>query len=785
MTIQHKILFGYCISVSVIGIMTFILLHERRLTQEIGAESLEIRNVRSAIHTAHRYATDLATRGESVIIWDDSDYRVYHEKRVRMDSLLCRMKSVFSPFVNPARIDTLRTLMRDKEEHLLCIMQAIQRKEEADSLLADRLPAIVRQAGQTRTVVCKRKGIAGWLGRTVTVRVPAGPEGMEAGNAQLIAMQKERDRRVDSYADSLRRQNRELNRRLHALVTALDDQAQSTFGQRETRIAAAQERSYRLFVLVTVSASVLLLLSFLVIRRDIIREKKIRLRLQRINEENEELLKMRKQIILTVSHDIRGPLGNISNCVELASGACRKKKREGYLENIRHSCHHILHLVNDLMDVYLINEVRDTRNEVPFRLDELLRNISQEYARKAGQKALLFEQKRQNCGVTVKGDPDKLERILDNLLTNAVKFTRSGTISFFTRYADGELHVRIEDTGIGMDGGTLERVFRPFERAAQEVNSEGFGLGLFITKNLVEVLDGCLDVESRPGKGSVFSLTFPLPETAEVYKTEEPSPSCPVVLPKRVLVVDDDTILLKIAEDMLGRNGVACTTCRDVREAVAALSRSDYELVLTDIQMPETDGFGLLRLLRGSDIGNSRTVPIAVMTARGDGESGVYEKAGFCGHLHKPFRMKDLLAFLSSVAGERTSDVPMFDYTRLLESTDDWQHMFGLVIQESEKDLAELETALNDTDCESMRKTVHRMMPVWELLEADSMLSDYRKNLHDRASDTRAIREHTLKVMEYIRKLINETKHELERKDNGKETDPADRGGQPDSQQYY
>ena len=782
MTIQHKILFGYFISVLVIGLMGGILLHERRLTKKIEAESLEIRSVRSTIYTAHRYVADLATRGESVIIWDESDYRVYHERRVRTDSLLCGMKSVCSPFVHPARIDTLRTLLKDKEAHLLCIMQAIRRREEVDSLLADRLPAIVRQAGQTRTVVRKKKGIAGWLGRTETVRVPASSEGMEAGNDQLIAMQRERNRRVDSYVDSLRRQNRELNRRLHALVTALDEQAQSTFGQREARIVEAQELSYSLFALVTASASVLLILSFLIIRRDIIREKKIRLRLQRINQENEELLEMRKQIILTVSHDIRGPLGNISNCVELASGTCRKKKRKGYLENIRHSCRHILRLVNDLMDVYLINEVRDVRNEVSFRLDELLENISQEYAHKAGRKALLFEQKHQSCSVTVKGDPDKLEQILDNLLTNAVKFTRSGTITFFTRYADGELHVRIADTGIGMDKETLERVFRPFERAAQEVNSEGFGLGLFITKSLVDVLDGRLDVESCPGKGSVFSLTFPLPETKEVCKTEEPPPSCPAVLPKRVLVVDDDTILLKITEDMLGRNGVACTTCRDVREAVTALSRSDYELVLTDIQMPETDGFGLLKLLRGSDIGNSRTVPVAVMTARGDGESGVYAKAGFCAHLHKPFRMKDLLAFLSSVMVDCTANAPLFDYTRLLESTDDWRHMFGLVIQESEKDLTELETALKNTDCEAMRRIVHRMMPAWELLEADGMLSDYRKTLHNQTSDMHAIRKHTLKVMEYIRELINETKHELERKDNEKKTEPVNRGGQPDSQ---
>ena len=101
-------------------------------------------------------------------------------------------------------------------------------------------------------------------------------------------------------------------------------------------------------------------------------------------------------------------------------------KREGYLENIRHSCRHILNLVNNLMDVYKINETKDTRNEVPFRLNNLLDNISKEYARKAGGRALLFEHRHKNVGdITVRGDADKLEQILDNLLTNAIKFTLS------------------------------------------------------------------------------------------------------------------------------------------------------------------------------------------------------------------------------------------------------------------------------------------------------------------------------------------------------------------------
>ena len=610
-SLQYKVLLGYMILVVAVCGMVSILLYERDRMRTIRSETAEIRRIWHDISTAHRHITELATDGESVIVWEDADFRDYHGKRLHTDSLLQTLKSSCGMFVLPGQIDSLCHLLEAKEEHLSHIMKAIAQLEEADSLLANRLPVVAREAVRIRTVTRRKTGVAGWLGGKKSVQVLEPSEGLRELNDRLVAMQEERNRRINAYADSLRRQNRTLNQKLHVLVTHLDGQAQAAFISREEKITEAGDFSFKLFVLVIVSASSLLFISFLIIRHDIRKEREGRAQLQRINRENEELLGMRKQIILTISHDIRGPLGNISNCVELASETREKKKREGYLENIRHSCRHILNLVNNLMDVYRINETRDTRNEIPFRLGSLLDNISEEYARKAAGQALLFERCHEIVNnITVRGDADKLEQILDNLLTNAIKFTPSGTVRFHTGYAEGRLHVEVGDTGIGMDRETLERVFRPFERAAQEINSEGFGLGLFITKGLVKVLDGNIDVESRPGKGTIFRLTFPLPETTEDPETEEFQVQSAMVLPKRVLVVDDDSILLRITEDMLGRHGVECTTCQSVKEAVLALDRLDYDLVLTDIQMPVTDGFGLLKLLRGSNIGNSRTIPV-------------------------------------------------------------------------------------------------------------------------------------------------------------------------------
>ena len=752
--LQYKILLGYLILFVVIGSMTAILFYERKRIGGIEAETLRNCSVRHDIDVAHRYIMELATLGETVMAWEESDYQEYHEKRLCTDSFLLAIKMIGGDIVCPGQIDRLRTLLKEKEIHLFRIMEAVGCRKTGDSLLVNNLSAVTRQVLNSRAVVQKKKGIAGWFGGRRSVQALLPSQELQDLNERLITVQRRREQRTDEFADSLRRQNSLLNKELHAFISYLDANVQSAFTNREREITEARSFSYRLFVLVISSASVLLVVSFLIIRHDIKKSIKVQARFQRIIRENEELLEMRKQVLLAVSHDIRGPLGNISTCAELALDTRERKKRVGYLDNILHSCRHILHLVNDLMDVYRINEAGDTLNEVPFRLDRLLDGISAGHARNAHRKALTFEAFHGGAKVAVTGDADKIERVLDNLLTNAVKFTVSGTVHFQSEYVSGRLFVTVGDTGIGMDAATLERVFRPFERAAQEVNSEGFGLGLFITQALVKVLDATMSVDSIPGKGTTFRLEFPLPETSEKPEGEEFPIQSPVLLPKRVLVVDDDGILLKITGGMLGRNGVECVTCRSAGEAVAALARSECDLVLTDLQMPVTDGFGLLKLLRGSDIANSRTVPVAVMTARGDGDSGVYLKYGFCGCLHKPFSMKGLLSFISSVTVGIPSCPFIFDYSRLLSDTDDRWQMFGLVAEESEKNLASLKCALQTDDRDAMRQTVHRMMPAWELLGTADVLSAYRSILYDTTADDGIIRTETWKIMELLEQLI-------------------------------
>lgn len=765
--LSKKIFLGYIIITVIVLFLTVIMVKEHFCFRRFEGVINETNYARENIHKAHWYITKLATLGESVIAWDESDYNRYHYQRLKTDSILLEIKLGCCNFLHPEQIDSLRVLLETKEIHLFRIMKAIQSRESSDSILANELPIIAMQSIRMKTITQKKKGLAGLFGKKETVQVPYITNEIQDFNKRLISARDWRNNQMETYVDSLRLQNKLLNQKLYDFVSFLDNQIQQSFTERNLKVTEARQESFQLFVLIVGIAFFIILISFFIIRFDLRKEEKIKFQLQQAIQENEDLLDMRKKIILTVSHDIRGPLGNIHNCADLLSETREKKKREIYLNDIRHSCQHVLHLVNNLMDAYRINEAGDLHNDTPFYLNRFLKRISDEFSRKATSKGLILYSEHNGSNVTVKGDADKLEQVLANLLTNAIKFTSRGNINFHSEYSDGKLRIEIRDTGIGMDEETLKRIFAPFERAAQNVNSEGFGLGLFLTKGLIKVLEGKMDVESALGKGSVFRLELPLPETDELVEEDKSDHNTITILPKNVLVVDDDPIQLKIAEDMLGRKGISCKTCKNAREVVAALENSEYDLVLTDVQMPDTDGFGLLRLLRNSDIGNSRTVPVAVMTARGDGNSGIYEKEGFAGCIHKPFNIHGLLAFLSTIVSRTQVSVSgYFDFSSLLENTDDYCHMLSLVVMESEKELKEMESADRITGRENMRKIIHRMMPVWEMLGKDNILRDFQRILHDSDIQNETVHEHAIQTIEWLKKLIEETKNELKKYEN-------------------
>lgn len=759
MTIHHKILFGYIILLAVIGSMAAILLHERTRIREIAAESDELRTVGQSITTAHRYITELATQGEGVLGWDDEDSRAYRSKRLDTDSLLQALRQECVRFVRPEQVDTLRMLLAAKETHLLRIMQSVRQREEMDSLITHRLPTAVASAAKPRIEVRRKKGIAGFFGKKDTIRVYPPSQNLHALNSQITTLKDTPEFNFDAPVDSLRRQNRQLNRELSALISLLDGQAQMAFDFREERISDMRQSSFRILSCVLGVAILLLALSYIIIQRDIRRREAGERKLKEIIGQNRDLLDMRKKIILTISHDIRAPLSIINGSAELAMETRDRKRRNSHLANIGVLCKHILHLLNNLLDVYRLNEAKETRNDTPFRLSDLLERIAAGFTRAANDKGLLFQCDFEGTDVTVCGDSDRIEQIADNLLSNAVKFTEAGSVGFTARYENGTLLLTVEDTGIGMSGETAARIFDPFERSAPDTNTEGFGLGLSITKGLVGLLDGEITVASEVGRGSTFRVSLPLPLSDETVESEAQTHNTSLRLPQRVLAIDDDPLQLEIVREMLERNGVSCTTCGNTRALVGEMRKADYDLLLSDIQMAGTNGFELLELLRNSNIGNSRRIPVVAMTARGDKEREAFASAGFAACIYKPFSMHELLDLIASVTDGTKSEEVSADFAALTADVRDKKKLLRTFIEQSDKDIEQLRKAGNDR--ERLREIIHRMLPMWELLQTNGLLHSYRDMLHDDKADDGAVGEYTQRVIEHTALLIARAENEI------------------------
>lgn len=762
--LQYKILFGYLVLMAVIGSMTAILLHERSRMREIETETFEIRELRQNVNSVYRQITELTTYGESVLGWKEKDSHIYHSKRIAVDSLLQDLKQDCGQFVRPEQIDTLRMLLAAKETYLLRIMQSFRQRETVDSLIANQLPTAVASTVKPRIEVRRKKGFAGFLGKKDTIRIYPSSKNLRTLNSQITTLRGTRTFNFNNHLDSLRNQNSLLNHKLSALIAFLDGQVQQSFDVQEEKIAVMRQKSFRLLAYVLGTALLLLVLSYIIIQRDIRLQEAGHRKLKEIIGQNRDLLDMRKKIILTISHDIRAPLSIINGSAELAMDTRDRKKRNGHLANIGVLCKHILHLLNNLLDVYRLNEAKETRNDIPFRLSVLLERIAAGFTHVANDKGLLFHYDFEGTDITVCGDADRIEQIADNLLSNAVKFTEAGNIRFTARYKDGTLLLTVEDTGIGMSEETAARIFNPFERSAPDTNSEGFGLGLSITKGLVGLLGGAITVASEVGKGSTFRVSLPLPLTDEAVESEVQAHNTSLHLPQRVIAIDDDPLQLEIVKEMLERNGVSCTTCGNTRALVGEMRKADYDLLLSDIQMAGTNGFDLLELLRNSNIGNSRTIPVVAMTARGDKERDAFASAGFAACIYKPFSIRELLGIISSVTAGKEPASARADFASLTADVRDKKKLLRTFVEQSRKDIGQLRKAGNDR--ERLRETVHRMLPMWELLQTDDLLHSYRNVLHDDKADDGTVGEYTQRVIDHTALLIaeaeNEMKHETE-----------------------
>ena len=384
--------------VAVIASMAAILVHERMRIKEIEYEAAEIRQVRRDINAAHRHITRLATLSESVIGWEGADSTRYRILRQHTDSLLQALKPYYRDYVRPAQIDTLCTLLAEKEAHLLHLTEILARQDEADSLLVNHLPEVARRATRVRTIEQKKKGIAGAFGGKKTVQVLPSAKELHQFSDSLIALQQRQTAEMDAYADSLRNRNRALNRELNRLVSDLDTQAQTAFGHRERKIAEAQALSVRLFTITISSAIILLFLSYLAIHREMKRNDQERKRrekligeLQESNEANRKLIKLRRNLIQNVTHELRTPLTAISGNAELLLNDTEADSRMRHAQTIHDAAERMAGMINSLLVYFRLDSSKETPSVKPFKLCSITETLKTEFEPLAKDKGLDFK----------------------------------------------------------------------------------------------------------------------------------------------------------------------------------------------------------------------------------------------------------------------------------------------------------------------------------------------------------------------------------------------------------
>ena len=759
--LHRKIAFSFAFFVLVIVCMAGIVFIERKRLMEIEENTSAARKTHWDIYYAHQYITRLAMLGETVAGWNCSDYDDYHKTTLLVDSILHEISKGNPSCVPSEQIDSLRTLLHTKELHMYLLMRAFHRLSKSDSLLITGLQTINSYA------------IDGLVQNGKSGLFPM-PQIMELKflNEDLIRTQ---EKRMFDFEDGSRRisqDNTNINTRLLNLIATLDSQVRKEFRNKERNLDEMRQTSMNLISIIIVTTCLLLVLAYVLIQRDVRQRIEIQKRLEESLKQNRMLLSMREKVLLTVSHDIRGPLNTITGSAELAQNTRNRKKRNCYITNILDTSRHILKLVNNLLDLSRLNQSKETPNLVPFHLEELLQRIVSLYSQETNKKGLLFRYSFDNLPTAVLNDPDRIEQILDNLISNAIKFTPDGTVCLQASYHQGILLLCVQDTGIGMNQLTIRRVFNPFEKAAPHISAEGFGLGLSIVKGIVNLLGGKISVSSTEGIGSCFEVSIPMSETNLNEEIPSPVRTFSGILPKRVIAIDDDPLQLAVMKEMLERNGVDCITCSTAKDVVKAMREKDYDLLLSDIQMIGTSGFELLDLLRNSTVGNSRTIPVVAMTARGDRGNEVFLKAGFAACIYKPFSSSELISLLSTITTSLPVERKRIDFSAMLSEVSDKKRLLDSFISQSEKDKRELDMALKLKDRKKLREITHRMQPMWELLQMKELLSAYRVLLRDSTTNDDAIQKYTQQIIECTGVLIIEAENEIKRLTN--ETENTD-----------
>jgi signal transduction histidine kinase/CheY-like chemotaxis protein len=364
----------------------------------------------------------------------------------------------------------------------------------------------------------------------------------------------------------------------------------------------------------------------------------------------------KSRFLATMSHELRTPFSGILGMVEMLRGSALPDEAMEHVSLLERSARALLGLLNDILDFSKIDAGQLTIETVAFDLKPMIDDLQRIQSVVAGAKGIRLSVEGLSGSLIGLGDPGRLRQILNNLLSNALKFTALGGVEMkIETSAEGKsrrLAISVSDSGPGMSADTREHLFQPFFQGDGSTTRRhgGTGLGLAISKRIAEAMGGTIGVESVQGQGSTFRLEVPFPENDgrplvwETRHSEPVQPASPALVRRRVLLADDDEVNRLVIGGMLRRIGHDVVFALDGRQAVREVSRQEFDLVIMDMHMPEMDGSEATRAIR-TLAGAKGRVPVIGLTADAIAENRAqYLGAGLDELLTKPISATDLAA---------------------------------------------------------------------------------------------------------------------------------------------
>ena len=559
-----------------------------------------------------------------------------------------------------------------------------------------------------------------------------------AGQRKLLADQ------LLERAANLRYNNSIVTRKINQILRDIEEEeVNASLERMQNKQKILRETSLLIAGIAIVSVIIVIIFIFM-ITRDISKSKYYRMQLEKAKQYAEDLLHSREKMMLTISHDIRAPLSSIIGYIDLLLRRHPDERQQYYLDNMSGSASHILSLVNDLLDFHRLESGKMEIQRVAFSVSALFNEIFTSFRPIAESKDLTFvlNLKEEGTEKLYIGDPIRIRQIVGNLLSNALKFTREGRVVMvvsINALADNSalLNVLVSDSGPGIPPEEQERIFGEFTRLSATEKAEGFGLGLSITRKMTVLMGGNLSLKSVVGQGCDFTIELPLTvadvqvlPAAEEEAVSEPELPSFVGRDVYCLLVDDDPLQLALTEEYLRQNHVEVSSCTDPFSVVTLLQKTSFDAVITDIQMPGMDGYQLLESIRNSGIPGTENLPVIALSASVENEHDHYLKSGFTGFLNKPFTARQLITLLNKLLSTELVVTSDFNFDSLTafagEDKEASASILKTFVEETTKSNVLLEGTLQDDDREQSAKISHKLVPLYTMLGATSLVEKLR-----------------------------------------------------------